>query len=174
MKLKGKSAKKFEEDLTNRNNPENIKTFEKAKEVYEGIKQVGDVKIGKEIRAEIKLIVETAMYNPVGIYDYGSAIDKIFDKNVVLPEDKWLQIQTDLEMFEWSRKIWEVRDEKWLQTEKDLQLLSDISYHATIENQKLHGKLDRIEILIWNNPDLLNYEKGVKWLEELRNVIEDE
>lgn len=31
----------------------------------------------------------------------------------------------------------------------------------------------KIKELIWNNPDLLIYEKGVKWLEELREVMKE-
>jgi len=43
MILKGKSVKKFEGDLANRNSPENVKLFEKAREVHEGMKRVGEI-----------------------------------------------------------------------------------------------------------------------------------
>ena len=45
-----------------------------------------------------------------------------------------------------------VLEAQWLQTEKDLQLLNDISYSATIENQKLHCKVERIKTLMENFP----------------------
>lgn len=84
--LRGESAKKFEEDLADRNNPKNVELFKKAKGVYDGIKKVDGVKTGSELLDEIcKQLREQNRYR--SNYVLISILNEKLDGRVIVPEE---------------------------------------------------------------------------------------
>jgi len=80
-----------------------------------------------------------------------------------------------------------VPEEKWSQVQKDLKTLQDINWSLIAENTGLHKKLERIKMLIESYPKLAVYgeesfrrqdfgkfyDDAKRWLEELNKVMEE-